>query len=381
MKSFILALIFVPQISLLAAIVGADNRLSYQELAAFDPRALADATATQLNSKYLKKIDQDHSSYPSGQIQNQCPGEKFSEMRILGGCSGFLVAPDVLVAAGHCNDYRADGCSSDVWLFKHYSSPNSSMATLKNENLYSCTKVLAYRHDQEADYVVLKLDRPVKNANILKVDTRNQSEIHDPVAILGYPLGLPFTYTPGGRIQTKNQAYIQADLDAFKNNSGSAVVNLRTGFVEGILTNSMKGHSMDSLDGCVQSVHHPQNSYKTLINRVTRIPYIQEMFKQERKLSQFRISSKCTENATVIAKYRDANNQAWTTQIREDFKAGETLEIETKYQDLYLHVKTSSGKTLIRGKDFYGFVDQSRFDEYGLKRFTSEQNQIELCSP
>lgn len=380
MKITLICLMLLPLFSGHAAIVGEDNRLSYDQLSRFDPKTLAEATATQLSGKYLKEVDKDNFSYPTGQIHNQCPGEKFPEVRTLGGCSGFLIAPDVLVTAGHCRDYSQSDCSDDVWLFRHYSSPPEKQILLKKENLYRCQKVLDFKHDQMADYAVIQLDRPVFQAHTLKIDPRDQVEIHDPVAILGYPLGLPFTYTPGGRVLTKNEMFLQADLDAFKNNSGSAVVNLRTGYVEGILTNSMKGQSMNSLDGCVQSVHHAQGSYKTIMNRLVRIPYLQTKFKLQSKIKKYQIRSSCPKDVTLIAKYRSPKDHSWMTEVIENFKQNQKVENETKYHEVYLHVFDRDSTTLLRGKDFYGFLDSARFEEYGFKRYSLAEDKIELCS-
>lgn len=376
----IVALLGAPVSLLQGAIVGEDNRISYEQLNNFNPAHLAHATATQLSAKYLKSVDDKTMSYPTGQIQNQCPGEKFSNMRTLGGCSGFLIAPDILVTAGHCKDYSIADCSDDAWLFHHYSSPPAGKALVKKEDIYHCQEVLAYEHNQEADYAVLKLNRSVPNATVLKVDPRDQAELHDPVAILGYPLGLPFTYTPGGRILSKSKPYLQTDSDAFKNNSGSALVNLRTGYVEGILTNSKRGVTMNALDGCAESIHHPQDSYKTIINRLSRISYIQNHFIKEKKLSTFTLRSNCSTEVNVIAKYRSPKDHSWQTQVHQGLKPSEQIVIQTKYQSLFLAVKDSRGKDLIRGRDFYGFADRSRFEEFGFKEFTPQSSEIELCS-
>ncbi len=380
MQIFLSLFISLIALNASAAIVGEDNRIAFEELQKFNPAILAEATATQLSAKYLTKIDDQTMSYPTGKIQNQCPGEKFSNYRTLGGCSGFLIAPNILVTAGHCKDYSVPDCSDDAWLFHHYYSPTESKAKLKNEDIFYCSKVLAYEHNQDADFAVLMLDRPVPNAKVLKIDTRDQSELHDPVAILGYPLGLPFTYTPGGRILSKNKSYLQTDSDAFKNNSGSALVNMRTGHVEGILTNSKRGLGLNELDGCAESIHYPQDSFKTIINRLSRIPYIQENFiKESTKLSTFTLRSLCEAPVNVLVKYRSVEDQSWQTKSFSAFGPNESIEIKTKHQSLFLHVEDTSGKSIVRGKDFYGFADRSREKEYGLKEFGVESSLIDIC--
>jgi len=119
--------------NLQAAVLGVDNRTSLQEFEKRNPLTLAKATATQINLKYLDA----NGEYPSGKLQNLCPGEKYENTRILGGCSGFLIAPDILATAGHCFEYKS-GCENDAWLFNHFKGPKSAKHKLSLDDLYRC---------------------------------------------------------------------------------------------------------------------------------------------------------------------------------------------------------------------------------------------------
>jgi hypothetical protein len=379
-KSILFVFMFISQVYFASgSVYGPDNRISYSDLDKFNPKILADATATQIDTRYLKPgTGGDFFSYPTGKIQNQCPGEKFSKMKTLGGCSGFLIAPDILVAAGHCYDYKNLGCGTDAWLFKHYKSPKDSKIKLLKENIYKCKEVLDYKKDQMGDFVVLKLDRANLNVKPLKISLNDEVEKTDPVAVLGYPLGLPFTYTPGGQVRNIDKNYLHVDSDSFKNNSGSALINLRTGFVEGILTNSRRGLSADPIDGCQLSKSYGKEGNIVLINRLQRIPYLQKIYKFKKKLSSFTISNNCTEEVSIIAKYRTIKTREWNTNTFSLNSKDNTI-IKTNRDDLYLRVETRSGKVLIRGRDFYGFADNSRWEEYGFKKFSQDETTINLC--
>ncbi|GAB4020779.1 MAG: hypothetical protein Fur0010_23730 [Bdellovibrio sp.] len=365
--------------SLQAAVLGKDNRISFSQLEEFNPSKLASATATQIEVRYLKESNiEEYATYPSGKLQNTCPGEKYSEFHTLGGCSGFLIDENILVTAGHCRDY-SKGCDQEAWLFNHFESPQYPQAKLKKENIVRCLEVLDYRHDGEADFAVLKLERKIKNATILKIDLADQAETNDPVAVLGYPLGLPFVYTPGGRIIKKEKNLILTDSDAFKNNSGSALFNLRTGYVEGILTNSMRGMSSNQLDGCQLSLHYKQNDYKTIINRLSRIPYLQKNYSFTEKLKKFEIYNKCNISLKGIIKYRDYESNDWKTKSVVINPEESVVVNESDRSNYFLHIRSLDNHKILSGKDFYGFENSDRETEFGFKKIEDKKLVIEDC--
>ena len=193
MKTYLIFFIF-PFIAH-AGVLGTDNRLNLNELESRSPIRLAKATATQINLKYLDS----NGEYPTGKLQNLCPGERYSTTPTLGGCSGFLIAPDILATAGHCFDYK-NGCENDGWLFNHFQAPDYPRQKLNKDDIYKCIEVLDFKHDMQGDFALLKLDRPVEGVTPFQIAKWNESRSGDPVVVLGYPIGLPFTWTGDGRI-------------------------------------------------------------------------------------------------------------------------------------------------------------------------------------
>ncbi len=357
-----------------SAVTGEDDRLSYAELEKRNPTTLAKATATQLSKRYINTLEE-VSSYPSGKLQNQCPGEKFSNEPTLGGCSGFLIAPNILVAAGHCKDYRAGGCEDDAWLFNHFSPAKKGKHHFKTKDLYYCKKVLDFKHDGEGDFVVIELDRKVPNVTPLEMDTKNLAKKGDPVAVLGYPLGRSFTYTPGGRVLSKNKNYLRVDSDAFKNNSGSALFNIRTGKVEGVLTNARRGMSQNSLDGCQLAKSYKENI--VLVNRLKRIPFLNKNYAFSETSSKLQLVNNCPTSVKGTLKYRSLEENDWITENFELDPSEEKLVSNYRNNEIYLNARTNK-ESLIRGKDFWGFADNSRNDEFGFKK-VSANHDINLC--
>lgn len=336
---------------------------------------MALATATQLSRRYIT-TEENRTSYPTGKLQNQCPGEKFANEPTLGGCSGFLIGENILVAAGHCKDYQANGCQDDAWLFNHFAKASDKKQVLKKSNIYYCKKILDFKHDSEGDFVVMELDRKVLGVTPLEMDLKDQGQKGDPVAVLGYPLGRSFTYTPGGRVQSKDQNYLRVDSDAFKNNSGSALVNLRTGKVEGILTNARKGMSQNSLDGCQLAKSYEKNI--VLVNRLRRIKYLNQNYKFSQQKKRHLFINNCKVPIELVIKYRHKVSNDWLTQS-ELLKSNQELSIsDIKSNEVFINVQSQNGKSIVKGKDFWGFIDLSRETELGFKKLSLKE-ELKIC--
>lgn len=241
----------------MSGVIGTDNLTEYAHLQALAPSEMAKATAKQIDLKYVTEFNETSLAHPARQLQNLCPGERFANQSTLGGCSGFLIAPDVLVTAGHCADYASEGCGNEAWLFNHFqNNPIDGKYQFAKADLYRCTQVLASRYDNDSDYAVLRLERAVLGASPFKPDLANTTKPNDALAVLGYPLGLSFFYAPGGSVLKIDANLLHTDLDAYDKNSGSAVLNLRTGLVDGIVTNGFAGLSINPIDGCLETKFH-----------------------------------------------------------------------------------------------------------------------------
>jgi V8-like Glu-specific endopeptidase len=365
LKSLILFVSIILNSNSFAAVTGEDDRVSFSDLERINPAVLALATATQLSRRYLK-FENKIGTYPTGKLQNQCPGEKFANQPTLGGCSGFLIGENILVAAGHCKDYQANGCSDDAWLFNHFDPASSKKHRIEKSNIYYCKKVLDFKHDGEGDYVVMELDRKVPLIKPLEMDLNDEGKRGDPVAVLGYPLGRSFTYTPGGRVQTKDKNYLRVDSDAFKNNSGSALINLRTGKVEGVLTNARKGMSQNALDGCQLAISYQQNI--VLVNRLRRIDYLKQNYNFSKEKKVPRIINNCGAPIQLVLKYRQELTNDWLTKSKDLLPNQSTSLKNMKSKNLYLNARNLNGKSLVKGKDFWGFIDSDREVELGFKK-------------
>lgn len=177
-----------------------------------------------------------------------CADERFALQQSLSlSCSGFLIAPDLLVTAGHCqtnvDEVRNNSggyCEVFSWLFDYQMSPQGELKTtdIPPERLYNCKQIIyavADQHEPFRDFAIVQLDRPVLDREPLKIAELPIS-LGDSVTMIGYPTGLPMKLTDRARVtfnDPSTMAFV-TNLDALDGNSGSAVLNSK-GEIAGIL--------------------------------------------------------------------------------------------------------------------------------------------------
>ena len=110
-----------------------------------------------------------------------CESERFSHQTTAASCSGFLVAPDVIVTAGHCVQRDFD-CKTKSWVFNYRVQRESDPSVIVDKSdVYSCSKILSQKLDPstEVDYAVIKLKRRVEGADPLPFRTKGKPQIGD----------------------------------------------------------------------------------------------------------------------------------------------------------------------------------------------------------
>lgn len=168
-----------------------------------------------------------------------CDGERFIEQPNPGMCSGFLIAPDLIMTAGHCADIPTF-CSEYRWVFGFQVNPETKKAgvDIKEEDIYKCKKVVSatLSNPLGLDYAVVQLDRAVTGREPLEMRIDDKVATATGLVVIGSPSGLPLKVAAGANVRKNDHPmYFSANLDTFQGNSGSAVFNAETGVVEGIL--------------------------------------------------------------------------------------------------------------------------------------------------
>ncbi|HNT98655.1 MAG TPA: serine protease [Elusimicrobiales bacterium] len=220
-------------------IYGADDRFDLYQVADQSLLKLADSTVGLFKAADVT-IDGatarlNTRSYAQG--YSLCKEEPFYDQVNGAFCSGSLVAPDVIMTAGHC--VRSESaCAGTKFVFgfavrQAGVMPNSVPAG----EVYSCAQLIGREEvGTGADWALIKLDRPVANHAVLKYNTADTLQNGDPLVVIGHPAGLPTKIAGGATVRDASpNGYFVANLDTYGGNSGSAVFNARTRVIEGIL--------------------------------------------------------------------------------------------------------------------------------------------------
>lgn len=186
-----------------------------------------------------------------------CSGERFVDQPNASICSGFLIAPDLLVTAGHCMD-SAQMCDDYQWIFDYSVNQQTGKAGLNidKNNVYGCKKIVSQflSNDFGLDYAVVQLDRVVKNREPLELAVDDKIQLKTDLFVVGSPSGLPLKVTSGGIVRYNDHPfYFSSNLDTYQGNSGSGVFNASTGKIEGILVRGEEDFVFNKDKLCVES--------------------------------------------------------------------------------------------------------------------------------
>jgi S1-C subfamily serine protease len=264
MKILFLFLVLISLVTLAdtKVIYGIDNR--YEIVDQLVPhKELGQAVAAMVSDNKIFKNKNDsfsiRSFYSFGQRFHLCKDERFYDQPSLGTCTGFLVAPDILVTAGHCidlpyyNGVKPDTCNDYKWIFDYDLSHQYENKEISVSQVHSCKEVLYLKHDTFEDLAIIKLDRAVKGVTPLKFSQVNVKK-NDTVFVIGHPSGLPKKITTGGSViktqKGSKRFYIAADV--YEGNSGSPVLN-KQGEVLGVLLSGRTDFHYDDEKQCQKS--------------------------------------------------------------------------------------------------------------------------------
>lgn len=274
-------------------IYGEDDRYEVDQYPNADFRDKASAVAMRVSNRRLSedRLDSSLINFPHRKLKNAipnlCASERFTDQLSVGDCSGFLVAPNLLVTAGHCMNSDAE-CSGHKWVFDY----KEGTTQFKKRDVYSCKKIISQKYtytDQEvSDYAVIELDRVVSDRTPLTRRKFGRVGLHTKLVVIGHPLGLPMKISDGAKVSRMNELererkfhswrmranYFTANLDSYGGNSGSPVFNQKTGKVEGILIQGADDFIYNQELGCTQSLRLSNSHLNTYekVMRINKIP-------------------------------------------------------------------------------------------------------------
>jgi hypothetical protein len=222
-------------------IYGEDGRLDVHQ-AGEKLRKLAESTVALFSADHVRIDEQNKvaelTTASFGEEYTLCPDEPFREQRTGGYCSGSLVAPDIVMTAGHCigGPTACEG-TKFVFGFGIREAGGQTPQSVPAADVYGCGGYIGGAQVSGGpDWALVRLDRPVSDRAPLRISRRGMPPKGTPLFVIGHPAGLPTKVAGGASVRESGKdGYFTANLDTYGGNSGSAVFNAVTGEVEGIL--------------------------------------------------------------------------------------------------------------------------------------------------
>ena len=213
--------------------------------------------------------------------QRMCKDEPFYDQESGAFCSGSLVAPDIIMTAGHCITSEED-CKNAKFVFGFAVTEKDRLPrTVPVSEVYGCAKLLG--RDQVirgADWALIKLDRRVENHAPLPISRTGEIKNGTKLFVIGHPSGLPTKIAGGASVRNANLVdYFVANLDTYRGNSGSAVFNAVSGKIEGILVEGEQDFEVRPDELCIQSKRCPEDGCRG--EDVTKISVVAGMIPME----------------------------------------------------------------------------------------------------
>lgn len=176
---------------------------------------------------------------------NICQSEPLAKAPpLVTACTGFLIAPDILVTAGHCmvtsgivRDTKNSQCEAFSFVFGyHYEDiENKKLAPITGQQIAHCKKVIYAAHLTEPDnktgnlnfgkdVAIVQLDRkmPFKPFNLVEKSISEKDFAPSQISMQGHPFGMPLAESKGVTLKHKG-SYLLSAINSFPANSGSAV--------------------------------------------------------------------------------------------------------------------------------------------------------------
>ncbi len=233
-------------------IYGTDDRIDLYQETDPDRRTWAASTCGLFRQSSLVE-NGDGSVTIQSSAYDVCSDEPFANQPTGAFCSGFMVADDIIVTAGHCFD--SGDLNSIRFIFGFVmEDANTPVLTVSEDQVYIGVELLGQALAGNLDYAVVRVDRAITSPDAMAFGIRREGvvSVGANVGVIGHPTGLPLKLAFGANTVVRNNSdsgFFVANLDTYGGNSGSPVIDPITGLVEGIL---VRGETDFIFDGNCQ---------------------------------------------------------------------------------------------------------------------------------
>ncbi|QDK41668.1 hypothetical protein DOM21_09435 [Bacteriovorax stolpii] len=241
-------------------IYGEDNRTLVSDLdAVYDAEALTFSRAilAQIPNWRITSNDKTTIGIETRDLKtglNFCDGERFLDQPLVSACTAFMVAPDLIVTAGHCVKDKYD-CKKQTWVLDYDDRmdflPPKSTVSFSKEKAYACKELVSWSQNAKLDYALIRLERPITDRAPLKIRREGKTATNESLMVIGHPLGMPKMLTSNIMIRDNTLDFVfKTNADTFSGNSGSPVLGIKSKMVEGILVRGDDDFKTDFQLGC-----------------------------------------------------------------------------------------------------------------------------------
>jgi len=264
MKSLIIS-IFIIQSTF--ALYGEDNRILYNDFSAIQ-KEYAKSIIYQVDKhelrgwhfqRYWKLIHKPLSQ--RGICENDLMANQAS-IRI--NCTGILVTPKHMLMAGNC--ITEHYCYNDLYYYMlnyTHSDEEPFIGKKHRENFFKCKKVIkrAFNPTTGMSFALLELDKEVDAsiATPIKLSSTKNVDPTQELISMGHIQGTPVALSENTSIQDQSENFLLVSSDITAQSKGSALINKRSGELEGILIFGTR-HYQAGIDNCKEPTFYKESN-------------------------------------------------------------------------------------------------------------------------
>ncbi|MES3038920.1 MAG: serine protease [Bdellovibrionota bacterium] len=205
----------------------------------------------------------------SAYLCKDSPWHKYEAFPV--ACTGFLIAPDLMITAGHCmvnfgeaTNEVTPQCRDFVFIFDmDFNFGLKVPRVVQETQVAECAQVIKAVHNSipdpktgksefKDDYALIRLKKPMPYPLVKLSDV--VPAVAERISFIGHPLGTGKMYGTG-KILSKEPTYLRSNLDAFEGHSGSPVFN-QAGEVFGALVRGYPETLIEGQDQTCNLINH-----------------------------------------------------------------------------------------------------------------------------